>query len=174
MKWVHFRQAPFPAAARLICGIASEQLLSGVPFAGRFGPNGYAFAFYRRNVPWGDPMHRRDFVALLGGAAAAWPLAAHAQQGGPMRRIGMLLGGGETEPQIVAGLAAFRKALAELGWIEGRNVQIDLRFAVADVDRMRVLVKGIGRAAARRDGGTNNRGSLPRCSAKPKPSPSCS
>jgi putative ABC transport system substrate-binding protein len=58
-----------------------------------------------------------------------------------MRRIGVLEGGTESDPQIVAGLAAFKAALGELGWIDGRNVQIDYRFAAADVDRMRIFAK---------------------------------
>jgi putative tryptophan/tyrosine transport system substrate-binding protein len=86
-------------------------------------------------------MKRREFIRLLGGAAAALPLAALAQQSGPMRRIGALLGGAENDPQIVAGLAAFRQALGELGWIEGRNILIDTRYAAADVDRMRAFAK---------------------------------
>jgi hypothetical protein len=69
-------------------------------------------------------MRRREFISLLGGATAAWPLAAHAQQSGQMRRIGVLLGGAADDPQIVAGLTAFKTALAELGWIDGRNIQI--------------------------------------------------
>ncbi len=86
-------------------------------------------------------MKRREFITLLGGAAAGWPLAARAQQAGQMRRIGMLLGGAETDPQIVDGLAAFRKGLRDLGWIEGHNVQIDTRFAAADLERMRTFAK---------------------------------
>ena len=86
-------------------------------------------------------MQRREFITLLGGAAAAWPLAAHAQQNGPMRRIGFLFGGAESDPQIVEALVAFKAALGGLGWIDGRNVQIDYRFAAADVDRMRVFAK---------------------------------
>ncbi len=85
-------------------------------------------------------MKRRTFITLLGGTAL-WPLAAHAQQSGPMRRIGVMLGGAESDPQIVEGLAAFKTALGELGWVEGRNVRIDYRFAAADVDRMRVFAK---------------------------------
>ncbi len=85
-------------------------------------------------------MKRRAFITLLGGTAL-WPLAAHAQQSGPMRQIGVMLGGAEGDPQIVEGLAAFKTALGEFGWIEGRNVQIDYRFAAADVDRMRVFAK---------------------------------
>jgi putative ABC transport system substrate-binding protein len=86
-------------------------------------------------------MERREFIALLGGTAAAWPLFAHAQQSGQTRRIGVLLGGAENDPQIVAALQALKAALAELGWIDGRNVQIDYRFAAADVERMRVFAK---------------------------------
>ena len=86
-------------------------------------------------------MKRREFMTLLGGAAAAWPLAAHAQQNGPMRRIGLLFGGADSDPQIVEALAAFRTALAGLGWIEARNLQIEVRYSAADVDRMRVFAK---------------------------------
>jgi putative ABC transport system substrate-binding protein len=86
-------------------------------------------------------MQRREFISLVGGAATGWPLAAHAQQSGRMRRLGVLLGGSENDPQIVAGLAAFKTALQEQGWIDGRNIQIDYRFAAADVDRMHTLAK---------------------------------
>jgi putative ABC transport system substrate-binding protein len=86
-------------------------------------------------------MKRREFITLVGGAAAGWPLAAAAQQSGRMRRIGVLLGGTERDSQFVGGLAAFKTALEALGWMEGRNVQIDYRFAAADVDRMQTLAK---------------------------------
>jgi putative tryptophan/tyrosine transport system substrate-binding protein len=88
----------------------------------------------------GADMRRREFLGVVG-AAAGWPLVAHAQQSGQMRRIGFLLGGAEGDPQIVEGLAAFKTALEGLGWIEGRNIRIDYRFAAADVDRMRVFAK---------------------------------
>jgi putative ABC transport system substrate-binding protein len=61
-------------------------------------------------------MRRRDFITLLGGAAA-WPLAARAQQPGRMRRIGVLMAGGENDPQ--SSLAGFTQALGELGWTDG-------------------------------------------------------
>jgi putative ABC transport system substrate-binding protein len=74
-------------------------------------------------------MERREFITILGGAAAAWPLAAHAQQGERMRRIGVLMPLAADDPEARARLAAFQQALQELGWTEGRNVQIDTRFA---------------------------------------------
>jgi putative tryptophan/tyrosine transport system substrate-binding protein len=78
---------------------------------------------------------RRQFITLLGGAAA-WPLAAYAQQAGPIRRVGALIGGSEDDPSSRRYAAAFRDGLAKLGWTEGRNLRIDLRFAV-DPDRAR-------------------------------------
>ena len=74
-------------------------------------------------------IRRREFVALLGGAAAAWPLAARAQQGNRVRRIGVLMGLDENDPLAKAYVYALMKALADLGWAEGRNVRIDLRWA---------------------------------------------
>jgi putative tryptophan/tyrosine transport system substrate-binding protein len=80
-------------------------------------------------------MRRREFVGLVGGAAA-WPLAAGAQQRERMRRIGLLTS--TTENELGQGqIAAFRDGLAKLGWIEGRNLRIDLRFTGNDVDRSR-------------------------------------
>jgi putative tryptophan/tyrosine transport system substrate-binding protein len=80
---------------------------------------------------------RRKFITLLGGAAA-WPLAARAQQGERVRRIGVLLGGGrENGPNA----SAFTQALAELGWTDGRNVRIDLRGAGGDINRIRALAQ---------------------------------
>src|SRR5262245_62895501 len=72
-------------------------------------------------------MRRRDFITLLGGAAAAWPLTARAQQSG-MRRIGWLVAGAETDLVFRAKKAAFQEALAKLGWIEDRNLRTDFRF----------------------------------------------
>jgi putative ABC transport system substrate-binding protein len=73
-------------------------------------------------------MRRRHFIKLVGGAAA-WPLAARAQQGDRVRRIGVLHGGAETDPGGQALDDTFRKRLDELGWIDGRNVRIDIRWA---------------------------------------------
>ena len=67
-------------------------------------------------------MKRRDFITLLGSAAAAWPLAARAQQGERIRRIGVLMGLSESDPEAQSRIAAFRKTLQDLGWTEARNV----------------------------------------------------
>jgi putative ABC transport system substrate-binding protein len=80
-------------------------------------------------------MKRRDFIAGLGGAAA-WPLAARAQQGERMRRIGVPMGGDDNDPVYKTRLSAFTEALAGLGWTDGRNVRIDLRGGGGDINRI--------------------------------------
>ena len=85
-------------------------------------------------------MNRREFMALLGGAAAC-PLTARAQQGERVRRVAMLVGQAEADPDMQARLDAFRQALQGLGWIEGRNVHIDYRFADGHEDRFQPLAK---------------------------------
>ena len=80
-------------------------------------------------------MKRREFITLLGGAAAAWPLAARAQQDGRVRRVGVLMAYAEADPEAQARFQAFRQGLADLGWVEGRNLRIDVRWAGADVAR---------------------------------------
>jgi putative ABC transport system substrate-binding protein len=82
-------------------------------------------------------MRRRDFIARIGGAAAAWPLAARAQQGERMRRIGVLMHTAADEPESQARLAAFMQGLQELGWAVGRNMRIDYRWSVGDAARLR-------------------------------------
>jgi putative ABC transport system substrate-binding protein len=77
-------------------------------------------------------VQRRNFITLLGGAAAAWPLAARAQQGERMRRIGALMGYAESDSDARAWYAAFRDALQKLGWTQGRNIQVDARWAAPD------------------------------------------
>ena len=75
---------------------------------------------------------RREFITLLGGAAAAWPLAARAQQLNPVRRVGVLIGFAESDPSVQSWVAVFRAALAKLGWTEGNNLRIELRWAGDD------------------------------------------
>jgi putative ABC transport system substrate-binding protein len=81
---------------------------------------------------------RREFVTLLGGAAA-WPLAARAQQESRVRRIGVLMVLDENDPEAKLRYSAFAQALADLGWTDGRNVRMDLRWAGDDINRIRVL-----------------------------------
>ena len=82
-------------------------------------------------------LRRRSFITLLGGAAA-WPLVARAQQTDQVRRIGFLPGGGlERDAEWQAFVAAFKEGLQKLGWIDGHNVRIELRWAGADADRRR-------------------------------------
>jgi putative ABC transport system substrate-binding protein len=85
-------------------------------------------------------MNRREFITVLSGAAA-WPLAAHPQQGGRVRRIGVLMGRGENDPQAKSEVSAFTQALAGLGWTDGRNVRIDLRWGGDDDNRLRALAQ---------------------------------
>jgi putative tryptophan/tyrosine transport system substrate-binding protein len=82
-------------------------------------------------------MKRRELITLLGGAAAAWPLTARAQQGERMRRIGVLLQTAEGDPQARIEVAAFLRELQELGWSEGRNVRIDTRWGGGNANRIR-------------------------------------
>ena len=82
-------------------------------------------------------MRRREFVTLFGGAVATWPLATYAQQPGQMRRIGVLHSVGADDPVGQARNAAFLQRLNELGWTEGHNVRIDIRWPAADADRIR-------------------------------------
>jgi putative ABC transport system substrate-binding protein len=85
-------------------------------------------------------MRRREFIAGLG-SAAAWPLAGRTQPAERMRRIGVLSGGNENDPELKPRRSAFTQALAELGWIDGRNVRMDLRWGGGDINRTRVLAQ---------------------------------
>jgi putative ABC transport system substrate-binding protein len=82
-------------------------------------------------------MRRRQFVTFLGSAAVAWPLAARTQQQEKIRRIGVLTPFAADDPEAKARLGAFQQALRELGWTEGRNLQIDTRSGQGDVERIR-------------------------------------
>ena len=86
-------------------------------------------------------MKRREFITMLGGAAVAWPLAARAQQGERMRRIGVLVPFPESEPVAQARVAAFREGLQKLGWTEGRNIRIDTRWGALDAEAMQRFAK---------------------------------
>ena len=81
-------------------------------------------------------MRRREFITALGGAAAAWPLAARAQQQDRMRRIGVLSNLPENDPQMKARLSAFLQGLEKRGWSQGRNVQIERRFGATTADQL--------------------------------------
>ena len=80
-------------------------------------------------------MQRREFITLIGGAAA-WPLAARAQQPDRMRRIGVLMPFAESDPGYQGSITSFREALVKLGWVEGRNLRIDYRWAGGDVGKL--------------------------------------
>src|SRR5262249_21123574 len=81
-----------------------------------------------------DRMKRREFSSLFGGMAAAWSLAAHAQQVERVRRVGVLLGLVADDPEGQARLARYQQALQQLGWIEGRNLRIDIRWGGGNAD----------------------------------------
>ena len=85
-------------------------------------------------------MRRREFIAGIG-SAAAWPVVTRAQQAERVRRVGALMAFDENDPDGKAQLSAFIRGLAELGWTEGRNMQMDVRWAAGDVDRMRSFAK---------------------------------
>jgi putative ABC transport system substrate-binding protein len=82
-------------------------------------------------------MRRRDFIKAIAGSAAVWPLAARAQQPEQVRRIGALINRGADDPQGEVGVAAFKQVLQQLGWSDGRNVRMDIRWGVNDVDLTR-------------------------------------
>ena len=81
-------------------------------------------------------MQRRKFITLLGGVAATWPLAARAQQGERVRRIGVLEGTTATDPEIKLRYKAFEQGLQERGWALGQNLQIDYRWGEGDPNRL--------------------------------------
>jgi putative ABC transport system substrate-binding protein len=88
-------------------------------------------------------MKRREFISLVGGAAAAWPATALAQRSDQRRRIGILHDYAEADPEGRAQIAALREELAKLGWIEGRNLAIDFRAGAEEADALRGLVKDL-------------------------------
>jgi putative ABC transport system substrate-binding protein len=86
-------------------------------------------------------MKRREFITLLGGAAATWPLAARAQQREPMRRVGVLIPYAEGDAEGRAVIAALQRGLQDLGWAEGRNIRFDIRWAAGDPTKARTFAK---------------------------------
>jgi putative ABC transport system substrate-binding protein len=115
---------------------ASTRCMAGTTY-------GYACGKLAQRVPEGEPMldvRRRQFITLLGGAAA-WPLAAMAQQRDRTRRIGVLMAHAESDREARAWVAAFREELQKLGWMEGRNLQIDTRWAAAKVESIQRFAK---------------------------------
>lgn len=88
-------------------------------------------------------MRRRQFLKVIGGAAAAWPLAARAQQSGGMRRVGILVHGLQTDPEWQQRVVAFREGLERLGWVDGRSLHIELRFSANQYDRLPELAQEV-------------------------------
>jgi putative tryptophan/tyrosine transport system substrate-binding protein len=120
-------------------------------------------------------MKRRQFITLLGGAAVACPLAARAQQGERMRRIGVLLTTAADDPEGQARIAALLQTLQPLGWTDGRNVRIDYRWGGGDADRSRryaaELVAIVGMAEIAVSDGLSRWGQMLSASSSIKPIP---
>jgi putative tryptophan/tyrosine transport system substrate-binding protein len=95
----------------------------------------------------GGTMQRRQFITLLSGAATARPLAALAQQGERVRRVGIFSPSGQNNPIVQARLSAFRTGLQALGWIEGRNLRFDYSAAGSEADRLRLAAADLVRLA---------------------------
>src|SRR4029077_16992091 len=92
-------------------------------------------------------MRRRDFITLIGGTAATWPPAVWAQRTDRMRTVSMLLGLAEKDPEAINRVKAFRSGMRDLGWIEGRNVQIESRFAGTNPESINKNVTEVVRLA---------------------------
>ena len=92
-------------------------------------------------------LSRRDVVALVGGTAIAWPLAAHAQQTERVRRVAFLHAYAENDPEVLSRIAAFRQGLEALGWIENRNIRVEHRYTGGDLGRIQAYVTEVVRSA---------------------------
>ena len=95
-------------------------------------------------------LRRREFIAAIG-SAAVWPVGARAQQGGRMRRIALIAALDENDPLWKPNVSAFTQALAGLGWTDGRNVRMDLRWGGGEINRIRTLAEGVPHRAAAPD-----------------------
>jgi putative ABC transport system substrate-binding protein len=92
-------------------------------------------------------MKRREFITLLGGAAAAWPVEARAQEATGVRRVAFLHPYAENDPEVLARVIAFREGLTALGWTENRNIQIEHRYSSGDLGRIRASATELVRSA---------------------------
>src|SRR5262245_20908413 len=92
-------------------------------------------------------MRRREFITLIGGAAAAGPLAARAQQGERMRRVAFLHPYTENDSEVRARVIAFRQGLEALGWTENRNIRVEHLYSGGDLDKIQAYAKELVRAA---------------------------
>src|SRR5262245_57436723 len=121
------------------------------------------------------PLKRRSLISLLGGAAA-WPLAARAQQSERVRRIGVLMNLASDDAEGQARLAAFHQGLQQLGWTVGRNVQIDYRWGAGNADYIRKFAAELVALAPDviLSTGSPSVAALQRCSKRPAPCRSCS
>ena len=92
-------------------------------------------------------MRRREFITALGGAAASWPLAAHAQQRNRVKRLGVLRGLAENDNVYEPHLSAFKQRLQDLGWIDGRNIRAEYRFTGGVTERIRIAAQELAALA---------------------------
>ena len=89
-------------------------------------------------------MRRRDFITLLSGAVA-WPAVAHAQQSDRLRRVGILMGFGENDSEGILWLSSFIRTFRELGWTDGRNVRLEIRWGASDLNQQRTYARELVR-----------------------------
>src|SRR5262249_35163085 len=127
-----YRQNPQWGKAGRFTGNATDQVRAGDQPQDCQRPWPENTADAARSRRRGDRMRRRAFITFLGGAAAAWPLAARAQQSDRVRRIAVLMAHPDSDPEFQSYLAAFREGLQKLGWTEGRNIRIDSRWGALD------------------------------------------
>ena len=142
-RYSHFLLGPIQSG--LTCAVAAG--ISSAPFSpfalhmsatqSGYQPSQSASLRAYDTLTSGAAMRRREFITLLGGAAAAWPISAHAQQTDRVRRIGVLFSLAATDPELQTRKTAFEQGLQELGWTDGRNVRIDYRWGAGDAANVR-------------------------------------